>query len=238
MLKNLPANSDNLRHKAWNTLNILAPFPCPSLLQCCCSQWNSEMSSQHCTGERGVSRIFGEDCRALNPAGSSDLAVMQGSGYYQRGKTRWKTLYWIVREIIQRTLTFIPWHSFAASSNEGADCYFSRCFFFQFFPYEQISALNIVPPPWPVLRFLDLVRKWHHNSNDSTDIIFRLTLSVLYFSLTSSCVIHHLPWHLFFAAQFQGQIDDLFSLLKFEFVGVHQYPSLNTLLSYPRKHYS
>ena len=54
--------------------------------------------------------------------------------------------------------------------------------------------------------FRDLVRKWHHNSDDSTDIIFRLILSVLYFSLISSCVIHHLLWHLFFAAQFQGQM--------------------------------
>ena len=62
MVKNLPANSDNLRQKPWNTLNILAPLPSPSLLQCCCSQWNTEMSSQLCTGERGVSRIFGEDC--------------------------------------------------------------------------------------------------------------------------------------------------------------------------------
>ena len=27
------------------------------------------MSSQHCTGERGVSRIFGEDCRCLEKRG-------------------------------------------------------------------------------------------------------------------------------------------------------------------------
>ena len=78
--------------------------------------------------------------------------------------------------------------------------------FVQFFLREQISVLNIVPPPWPVLKFRDLVRKWHHNSDDSTDIIFRLILSVLYFSLISSCVIHHLLWHLFFAAQFQGKM--------------------------------
>ena len=52
----------NLRQKPWNTLNILAPLPSPSLLQCCCSQWNSKMLSQHCTGERGVTRIFGKDC--------------------------------------------------------------------------------------------------------------------------------------------------------------------------------
>ena len=41
-------------------------------------------------------------------------------------------------------------------------------------------------------KFGALVRKWHHNSDDSTDIIFRLILSVLYFSLLTSCVIHHL----------------------------------------------
>ena len=33
----------NLRQKPWNTLNILAPLPSPSLLQCYCSQWNSKM---------------------------------------------------------------------------------------------------------------------------------------------------------------------------------------------------
>ena len=43
-------------------------------------------------------------------------------------------------------------------------------------------------------------------------IIIRLILSVLLFSLISRCVIHHLLWP-----------DDLFSLLKFGFVGVHWY---------------
>ena len=37
------------------------------------------------------------DTRALKRAESSDLAEMQGSGYYQRDKTRWWTLYWTVR---------------------------------------------------------------------------------------------------------------------------------------------
>ena len=55
-------NSHNVRQKPWNTLNILAPYSSPSLFQCCCSQSNSKMSSQHCAGEGGVSRIFGEDC--------------------------------------------------------------------------------------------------------------------------------------------------------------------------------
>ena len=124
--------------------------------------------------------------------------------------------------------------SFTASNREGTNCFsltFVFCFV-QFFPREQISVLNIVPPPWPVLKFHDLVRKWHHNSDDSTDIIFRLILLVLYFSLISSCVIHHLLWHLFFAAQFQGQMISVFTITKFGFVGVHQYSSLNTLLSY------
>ena len=62
-----------------------------------------------------------------------------------------------------------------------------------------MSVLNIVPPPWPVLKFRDLVRKWHHNSDDSTDISFRLILSVLYFSLISisSCAIKPLKNKLF-----------------------------------------
>ena len=51
-----------------------------------------------------------------------------------------------------------------------------------------------------------MVRKWHHNSDDSIDIIFRLILSFLYFTLISICVILHLLWHLFFAAQFQGKM--------------------------------
>ena len=32
---------------------------------------------------------------------------------------------------------------------------------------------------------IDLVRKWHHNPDDSTDILFRLTLPVLHFSLNN-----------------------------------------------------
>ena len=134
----------------------------------------------------------------MKRAGSSDLAVMQGFGYYQRDKTRWRTLYWIVREIIQRTLAIIPWYSFAASNSDGKKYFFLTfvfCFV-QFFHRKQIS----------VWKFRDLVRKWPHNSDDSTDIIFRLILLVLYFSLISSCVIHNLLWHLFFAAQFQGQM--------------------------------
>ena len=74
--------------------------------------------------------------RALKRAGSSDLAVMQGSGYYQRDKTRWRTLYWTVREIIQRTLAIFPWHSFAASNSEGKNYFLSRSFsvLFNFLP--------------------------------------------------------------------------------------------------------
>ena len=71
-----------------------------------------------------------QEARALKRAGLSDLAVMQGSGYYQRDKTRWRTLYWTVREIIQRKLAIIPWHSFAASNSEGTNYFFSRSFCF------------------------------------------------------------------------------------------------------------
>ena len=145
---------------------------------------------------------------SLKRAGSSDLVVMQGSGYYQRDKTRCQTLYWTFREIMQRMLAITPWHSFAASNSEGTN-YFSHIRFLFcsiFLPRTntciESSSTSAAPP---VLTFRDLVRKWHHNSYDSTDIIFRLILSVLYFSLISSCVIHHLLWHLFFAVQFQGQ---------------------------------
>ena len=123
--------------------------------------------------------------------------------------------------------------SCTASNSEGTNYFFLTFFscFVEFFPRKQISVLNIVPPPWPVLKFRDLVRKWHHSSNDSTDVIFRLILSVLYFSLISSCVSHHLLWHLFFWCPSVSRPDDLFSLLKFGFVGMHHYSSLNTLLS-------
>ena len=72
----------------------------------------------YCTGFEPYKTLGpGSNCRssckvfltmALKRAGSSDLAVMQGSGYYQRDKTRWRTLYWTIREIIQRKLAIIP----------------------------------------------------------------------------------------------------------------------------------
>ena len=133
---------------------------------------------------------------------------VQGSGYYQRDKTRLRTLYWTVREIIQWTLAIIPWRSFAASNSEGTNWFFSRSFsvLFNFLPPRtNWSVLNIFSTS-VTCKFLNLVRKWHHNPDDSTDITFRLILSVLLFSLIWSCVIHHLLWHLFFAAQFQGQM--------------------------------
>ena len=128
--------------------------------------------------------------------------MMQGSGYYQRDKTRWRT-YCTVREIIQRTLAVIPWHSFAAR-NKLFFLMFVFCFVEFFSPankYPYKSVLNIFSTS-VTCNFLDLVRKWYHNPDDSTDIIFRLLLSVLPFSLISSCVVHDQLWHLFFAAQF------------------------------------
>ena len=82
-----------------------------------------------------------------------------------------------------------------------------RFLFFSIFPPRtniciEYSSTSVTS----VLTIRDLVRKWHHNSDDSTDIIFKIILSVLYFSLISSCAIHHLLWHLFFAAQFQDQM--------------------------------
>ena len=144
---------------------------------------------------------------ALKRAGSSDLAVMQGSGYYQRDKTRWRNYIGpserlsSKNELLSRGIHFLQ-----AIAKEQIMFSHVRFLFCSIFPREQISLLNIVPPPCPVLKFRDLVRKWHHNWDDSTDIIFRLILSVFYFSLISSCVIHHLLWHLFFATQFQGQM--------------------------------
>ena len=135
----------------------------------------------------------------MKRAGSSDLAVMQGSGYYQRHKTGWQTLYWTV---------IIPRHSFAASNSERTNYFFSRSFSVLFYflpPRTNIYVLNIFSTS-VTCNFLDLVRKWHHHSDDSTDIIFRLILSVLPFSLISNGVIRHLLWHLFFATQFQGQM--------------------------------
>ena len=154
--------------------------------------------------------------------------MMQGSGYYQRDKTRWRTLYWTVREIIQRKLAIIPWHSFAASNSEGTNYFFSRSFsvLFNFssaslrkHPFllrstplgrsqrrrakEKRMLSQAIPPRTniciqysstsvtSVLTVRDWLRKWHHNSDDSTDIIFKIILLVLYFSLISSCVIHH-----------------------------------------------
>ena len=37
--------------------------------------------------------VSGRKKLGVETSGSSDLAVMQGSGYYQRDKTRWRTLY-------------------------------------------------------------------------------------------------------------------------------------------------
>ena len=69
-----------------------------------------------------------QEARALKRAGSSNLAVMQESGYYQSDKTRWQTLYWTIREIIQQKLVIISWHSIAASNSEGTNYFFSRLF--------------------------------------------------------------------------------------------------------------
>ena len=111
-----------------------------------------------------------------------------------------------VRKIIQRTLAIIPWHSLLqAILKEQIILSHVRFLFFLIFP-PTTNICIAYSSTFVTCKFRDLVRKWHHNSDDSTDIIFRLILSVLYFSLISSCVIHHLLWHLFFAAQFQGQM--------------------------------
>ena len=135
--------------------------------------------------------------------------MMQGSGYYQRDKTRWRTLYCTVREIMQRKLAIIPWHSFQLQAIAKEQIFFShvRFLFCSIFPLRtniciEYSSTSVTS----VLTFRDVVRKWHHNSDDSTDIIVKIILSVLHFSLILSFVIHQLLWHLFFAAQFQDQM--------------------------------
>ena len=134
--------------------------------------------------------------------------MMQGSGYYQRDKTGWRTLYWTVREITQRKFAITRGihllQAIAKEQNIFSHVRFMFCSIFS--PRTNICIEYSSTSVTSVLTFRDLVRKWHHNSDDSTDIIFRLILSVLYFSLISSCVIHHLLWHLFFAAQFQDQM--------------------------------
>ena len=113
---------------------------------------------------------------------------------------------WTVRKIILRTLAIIPWHSFAASNIEGTIIFSHVRFLFSLIFPPRTNICIEYSSTSVTCKFRDLVRKWHHNSDDSTEIIFRLILSVLYFSLLSSCVIHHLLWHLFYAAQFQGQM--------------------------------
>ena len=76
-------------------------------------------------------------------------------------QTRWRKLYWTVREVIQRKWAIIPWHSFAPSNSEGTN-YFSHVLFLccSIFPREQISVLNIVPPPWPVCKKMASQLRW------------------------------------------------------------------------------
>ena len=102
-----------------------------------------------------------QEARALKRAGSSNLAVMQESGYYQSDKTRWQTLYWTIREIIQQKVSHYL-VAFICCKQQRRNKLFFLTFvlcFVLFFPREQISVLNKVPPPWPVLKFHDLVRK-------------------------------------------------------------------------------
>ena len=98
--------------------------------------------------------------------------MMQGSGYYQRDKTRWRTLYWTVREIIQRKLTIIPWHSFAVSNREGTKYFLPRSFsvLFNFPPRTNTCIEYSSTSVTSVLTFSDLERKWHHNSDEKVRV--------------------------------------------------------------------
>ena len=100
-------------------------------------------------------------------------------------------------------------------------------FFLTFFPPpppEQISALNIFSTS-VTSKFLDFVRKWHHNPDDCTDIVFRPILSVFLFSLISSSKCN---FSSAMSINFCCPVlmpDDLFSLSKFGFVALHWYSS-------------
>ena len=76
--------------------------------------------------------------------------------------------------------------------------------------------------------FRDLVRKWYHNPDDSTDIIFRLILSSSpQFNIklcNSSCAMT------FIFCYPVSKPDDLSALFKFGFVGVHWYSSSQHLI--------
>ena len=137
----------------------------------------------------------------------STVAVMQRSGYHRREKTRWRTLSSGPSERLSsgRQPLSRGIHLLQAILKEQIILSHVRFVFSLIFPPTRNICIAYSSTSL-TCKFRDLVRKWHHNSDDSTDIIFRLILSVLYFSLISSCVIHHLLWHLFFAAQFQGQM--------------------------------
>ena len=123
--------------------STLVPIWLCNVIRNLCASWNTRMqflqsSEMRLPRPSDSKRSLPHDdvlcplgwARAQEASGLSDLAVMQGSGYYQRDKTRWRTLYWTVREIIQRKLAIIPWHSFAASNSEGTNYFFSRSFCF------------------------------------------------------------------------------------------------------------
>ena len=74
----------------------------------------------------------------------------------------------------QRTLAITPWHSFAASNSEGTNYFFSRSFsvLFNFFPPRTNICTEYSFTSMSSKSCSLLVRKWHHNLDDSTDIIY------------------------------------------------------------------
>ena len=136
-------------------------------------------------GANRLARALGE--RALKRAGSSDLAVMQGSGHYQNKMAD------IIVDRQRADVRHYPVVFIRCKKEQNTFSLRSFSVLFKFpseHPREQISVLNIFSTS-VTCNFLDSIRKWHHNPDDSTEIMFRLILSVLHFSLILSCVIHH-----------------------------------------------
>ena len=142
--------------------------------------------------------------------------MMQESGYYQRDKTRWRTLYWTVREIIQWTLAITRGnHLLQAIAKEQIIFSQVRFLFCSIFPPRTSICIEYSFTSVTCIKFRELVRKWHHNSDDSTDIVLVIIINIigclLQFNIklcnSSSAMV-------FIFCCPDSRPDDLFSLVK------------------------
>ena len=150
----------------------------------------------------------------MKRAGSSDLAVMQGSGHYQNKMAD------IIVDRQRADVRHYPVVFIRCKKEQNTFSLRSFSVLFKFpseHPREQISVLNIFSTS-VTCNFLDSIRKWHLNPDDSTEIKFRLILSVLQFNIklcNSSSAIA------FIFCCPVSRPGGLFSLLNFGFVGAH-----------------